>query len=359
MSGSLALWALIALFAPDAGVLAGGEPAAAAPVDAGAPAAPDTPPPAKGPPPEVTLDCAPDPIRIGEALVCTLTALHPPDVSITVTAPPAFAPDDPLPATPRPDGRLETIRRFTLRPDSLRKVRVDGLAVIWQESTGGEGRLTLPRKIINTRSVLGGVPDPTFRDFDNPGEAGPDPFWNAHGPLPWRVFNWPLFIALCVLGATALGVGIGVAIKRWLDARRPDPGPPVDPRPAHVIAFEALDRLAAEDLPGQGRVGDYYVRLSEIIRAYLDRRFGIDAPEMTSNQIRTWAERAPITTEARLGLDDFLTETDLVKFADLNPTPSELDTVTRLGRGLISLTRAADPTPGKPSDAPPAPEDPA
>ncbi len=308
-------------------------------VDAGAPdAAPDAAPaapPAKGPPPEITYDCAPDPVRIGEAVVCTLTAVHPADVSVTVTAPPAFEMAPPAPASTREDGKLETIRTFTTRPTSMRKVRVGGVAVIWQESTGGEGRVQLDRKVIATRSVLGGEGDPAFRDYDDVAEA-------THGAVPYRVFNWPLFIALCVLGGGAVGLGIGVAIKRWLDGRHVDEGPPVDPRPAHVIAYEALDRLAAEDLPGQGRVGEYYVRLSEIIRAYLDRRYGVDAPEMTSDQIRAWAVGAELTSEARLGLDDFLAETDLVKFADFSPTESELDTVTRLARGLIALTRRPD-----------------
>lgn len=332
---------LVALLAPDAALPDAGV-AAAAPA-----AAPAAPPPASGPPPEITLDCAPAPVRIGEPLVCTLTALHTPDVSVTVTAPPALTPEEaPAPPAARDDGRLATVRRFTVRPDSMRKVRVDGIAVIWQEADGAEGRVQVPRKTIATKSVLGGAPDPQFRTFTAPGDTDADAFWATHGPVPYRVFNWPLFIALCVFGAAAVGIGVGLAIKRWLDARVVDDGPPVDPRPAHVIAYEKLDRLAAEALPAQGRVGEHYVRLTEIIRDYLERRFGVDAPEMTSDQIRAWAAAAPLTAEARLGLDDFLAETDLVKFADINPSPSEVDTVTRLARGLVALTRAPDATPG-------------
>lgn len=310
------------------------------------------PPPAKGPPPALKMQCAPDPVRIGERLVCTLTAVHRADVSVEVTAPERFEVGPVAPAAAREDGLLETVRTLTVRPDALRKVRVRGLEVIYTEATGGQGTVAVPPQIVAVKSVLAGLEDPSFRTFETPGggvegQDGPavaEGFFARHGPVPYRVFNWPLFIALCVLGGLGVGIGVGVLVKRYLDARRVDPGPPVDPRPAHVIAFAELEALLAENLPAEGRVGEFYTRLSEIVRRYLRRRFGIDAPEMTSDQIRAWAaaQAAAISAEVRLGLDDFLAETDLVKFADFSPTESEIDTVTRQARGFISLTRVPD-----------------
>lgn len=330
--------------------------------DAGPPDAPPPgPPPAQGPPPAIQMTCAPDPVRIGERLVCTLTAVHRPEVSIEVTAPERLAVDPPTPAKPRADGLLETVRTLGVRPDSMKKVRVRGLSVVYTEATGGQGTVAVPPQVVPVGSVLGGATDPKFRTFETPtggaeGEdaAARDGFFQRHGPLPYRVFNWPLFIALCVLGGVGLGVGVGVLVKRYLDGRRVEPGPPVDPRPAHVIAFDELNALIDEKLPEEGRVGEYYVRLSEIIRRYLGRRYDIDAPEMTSDQIRVWTTLNPdsMDTQARLGLDDFLATTDLVKFADFSPGASEIETVTRQARGLITLTRWT--APGAPSDGPSA-----
>ncbi len=336
-----------------------------------APAEPAGPPPAKGPPPAIKMQCAPNPVRIGERLVCTLTAVHRADVSIEVTAPERFEVGEPTPAKTRDDGLLETVRALTVRPDSMRKVRVRGLQVVYTEASGGQGTMAVPDQIVPTRSVIAGTDQPTFRTFETPGggvegQDGPnvaDGYFARHGPLPYRVFNWPLFIALCVLGGVGLGIGVGVLVKRYLDARRIDPGPPVDPRPAHVIAYAELEALLALNLPADGRVGEFYVRLSEIVRRYLGRRFGIDAPEMTSDQIRAWAtlQGERFGAEVRLGLDDFLAETDLVKFADFSPTESEISTVTRQARGLISLTRVPDaggepsaPAPSAPAAEPPA-----
>mgnify|MGYP001181648062 CR=1 FL=1 len=85
-------------------------------------------------------------------------------------------------------------------------------------------------------------------------------------------------------------------------------------------------------------VKDYYFRLSEIVRGYLERRFGINGLEMTSDEIRRWLHSNTFTAEIRLSIDDFLGETDLVKFADFSPDDAATETVTRLARGLITLT---------------------
>ncbi|MCA9542297.1 MAG: hypothetical protein KC620_25545, partial [Myxococcales bacterium] len=327
------------LAAPDA-LVGEAADAGAPPVDAAVDAAP---PPAQGPPPEVALKCEPNPVRIGEALVCTLVAVHRADVSIAVTSPPAITPEPAGAPEALPDGKLRTTRRFIIRPRSLRKVKIDGLAVIWTEATGGQGRLEVEPMRVPVKSVMGDVADPQFRTFETP-QGDADAFFARHGAVPYRVTNWPLLIGLSAALVIVVGVGLGMLLRRWLESRRVEPGPPVDPRPAHVIAFEALEKLIAEQLPAQGRVDEYYVRLSEIVRAYLDRRFGFNALEMTSDEIREWARQREeaFSAEARLGLDDFLGETDLVKFADFAPDESAIETVTRMARGLIGLTRAPD-----------------
>ena len=50
-------------------------------------------------------------------------------------------------------------------------------------------------------------------------------------------------------------------------------------------AREALDALRAEDLPGKGRVREFYFRLSEIVRGYLGERYGFDALESTTPEL--------------------------------------------------------------------------
>jgi hypothetical protein len=399
----VALLALLTLAAPtgvsaqapasEAAALPSGLPPSAAPS-----AAPTAPPkPAVGPPPEVSLACAPEPVRVGEPLVCTLTALHPETVSIAVPLPagatevlePAATPlPDAAPAAdtrPRPDGRLETLRRFQIVPqEPKRTVKVPSVKVVYTEATGGVGEVEVPGRKVPLKRLLENVENPAFRTFQAPQQpaappapgsatAAVDPevrarFVAAHGPVPFPTTNWPALVAAIVLGGGLLGTLVTVAVSRWLAARRRVAAPWVDPRPAHVIALAALDALQAEALPEQGRMKEFYFRLSEIVRAYLEKRYTFAALEMTSDEIRARyralrrgviegelstrglspAELGILVPE-RLGQDaalvaveDFLSETDWVKFADFAPSESAAETALRAARGIVELTREAE-----------------
>ena len=294
-----------------------------------------------GPPPSVKIECTPDPVRMGDTVTCVLTIVHRQDVSITVGAPANVSPQPTVPSQPHGNGLLKTTRVLTLQNLAMQKLKIEGLTVNWTEASGGQDRLAVPVQRIPVQSVLEQNTNPEFKTFAKP-QGDEDTFWANHGPVPYRVTHWPTVIAVGVLLVVLLGIVVGVVIKRWLDARKVVPIDPVDPRPAHVIAQSELAKLIAEDLPGQDRTDEYYVRLSEIIRAYLERRFQTNALEMTSDEIRAWARTSNFSSEILAGVDDFLEETDLVKFADFAPSASQLDTVTRVARGLIFLTQDRD-----------------
>lgn len=344
----MSCWLLIALLAPDAGLPAAaasaaapasGAPASAATASAAAAsAAPASAAPAPmGPPPTVQMACAPDPLLVGQILQCTLTILHRSDVSITVTAPPNF--DTAPPGAAQPEGAgLKSVRVLSTQALDPKPVKVDGLRIIWREATGGEGALAVPKQEVKVRSLLTGVTDPAFRTYAAP-QTDAKVFFDAHGPLPYRITNWPLIIALISLAGILVSAGLTILVKRFLDARRVDPGPPVDPRPAHVIALAALDALTAEP---ELDVKTYYSRLSEIIRAYLEKRYGFMALEMTSHEIRNQVIVMGLTGDARAAIDRFADETDLVKFAAYRPKSGEADTMMLAARGLIQITRQAD-----------------
>lgn len=94
--------------------------------------------------------------------------------------------------------------------------------------------------------------------------------------------------------------------------------------PAHVIAFRELDKLKAQKLWESGRVKEFYTRLTEISRQYIERQYGIPAMESTTDQILR-AFRKSNTDDPIL--DDMLKEVlqlaDLVKFAKEDPLPVE------------------------------------
>ena len=95
--------------------------------------------------------------------------------------------------------------------------------------------------------------------------------------------------------------------------------------PPYKIALRALDDLAAEDLPGHGKIKMFYQRVSFILRLYIEDRFGARAPEQTTEEFLTsLGESSRLPTKYQSLLETFLKHCDLVKFAELHPDEEEI-----------------------------------
>jgi len=97
-----------------------------------------------------------------------------------------------------------------------------------------------------------------------------------------------------------------------------------NPDPAHVIAFRELEKLREEKLWQKGEIKNYYTKLTEILRQYLENRFKVFSLELTTAEtlealIKTGFKK----DESYNQLKTVLTGADLVKFAKYIPEPSE------------------------------------
>jgi hypothetical protein len=138
-------------------------------------------------------------------------------------------------------------------------------------------------------------------------------------PIDWR----PYYLVAGALAALAFAAFV---LHRVLRRRgRVSAGPP--PRPAHEVAHEELERLRARGLPEQGAFKEYYSGLTAIVRSYLEQRFRLRAPEMTTEEFLLVTARgaAALQTGHRVLLGDFLGESDLVKFARHHPTLADAE----------------------------------
>ena len=145
-----------------------------------------------------------------------------------------------------------------------------------------------------------------------------------------------------ILPALAL-VAAAVLWILWRKRREQIAAENAKPRSPHEIAYERLRQLKDEDLPGQGRVKEYYSALSDVIRHYLENRFSYRAPEMTTEE---FMEAIKVSSEMLDGhkdlLKDFLSHCDMVKFAKYGPTPLEvLDSFSAAER-LVDQTKTGD-----------------
>jgi hypothetical protein len=154
------------------------------------------------------------------------------------------------------------------------------------------------------------------------------------GPLSlsYRV-NVFLLLGIALLLATAAIVFIFFRRKKAPVAAAPA-------RPAHLIAFEQLDVLKYKDLIGQGKIKEYYSEISDIIRHYLENRFALKAPEMTTEEFLSYVrDYGRLVPEHKLLLKEFLSACDLVKFAKYAPSLGETGTIFTAAYNVVDQTK--------------------
>lgn len=93
--------------------------------------------------------------------------------------------------------------------------------------------------------------------------------------------------------------------------------------PPYDLAKMRLNKLKDRHLPENGHEKEYYTELVDILREYLQGRFGINAMEMTSSQILKALRSNPETRLSAPEMQEVLAIADFVKFAKVRPLPDD------------------------------------
>jgi hypothetical protein len=112
-------------------------------------------------------------------------------------------------------------------------------------------------------------------------------------------------------------------------------------KPAHEIAYERLRALVRQDLVKAGKIKEFYERLSDILRHYIEHQFNLRAPERTTEEFLAELPSAGVLArpeQERLG--EFLRHCDLVKFAKYNPTAEQIQKTFDLVKNFIEITKS-------------------
>jgi hypothetical protein len=163
--------------------------------------------------------------------------------------------------------------------------------------------------------------------------------------------DWLLLYAIVGLGAAGLIVLATLAISRKLRARREAQRPPPPPVPAHVIALGRLAALDVEQHIAAERYKELYIALSEIIRGYVGGRFGFDALEMTTAEIRAALVGLRVAADTQSRVDALLDAWDLVKFAKYRPEAEAARAAKIEAEALVRATMSEAPAPATAPDA--------
>jgi hypothetical protein len=165
-------------------------------------------------------------------------------------------------------------------------------------------------------------------------KAGPR---DIRGPvrLPPVVPRWAWALPLVALIALAAALA---AVWLWRRPRAPQAPPPA--RPAHERALAELARVRAEPWIERGEAEPLFVAVSRIVRDYIEERFRLRAPELTTEEFIRLASNAPeLDGPSRIRVGDFLASCDLVKFARHHPDAdgmrAALDAAERFVRDTI------------------------
>ncbi len=118
--------------------------------------------------------------------------------------------------------------------------------------------------------------------------------------------------------------------------------------PPDEAAFDALEKLVADQLIEQGKFKAFFVRIADILRRYIENRFGLHAPERTTEEFleELKGSKALNSTHKKM-LREFLGHCDMVKFAEYRPSSDEIQRAFDLCKQFILETRQAQgqPTP--------------
>ena len=95
--------------------------------------------------------------------------------------------------------------------------------------------------------------------------------------------------------------------------------------PPHERAYAELQELLARDLIGKGMIKEFYTGVSAVLRHYIEDRYGLCAPERTTEEFLLELGGDDILMEEQKQLlKEFLTHCDLVKFAEFNPATGDI-----------------------------------
>ena len=122
--------------------------------------------------------------------------------------------------------------------------------------------------------------------------------------LPW------LLGGLGFAGAVALLVWLGVrASKRRQEALKPKD-------PAYIVALRELEKYRSDKYWAPEKQKSFYSGITDALKFYIDDRFGVDAPEMTTAELFAALKDDKDITPAMYGsLKELFERADFVKFA--------------------------------------------
>lgn len=226
------------------------------------------------------------------------------------------------------DGATVARQRYTLQAPMSGRLRIPGLRLEYvDERDGGAGpyrELITDEIAFEVASVL---PEGAAVDALLPPRAA----LPEVRPGPWGRW-WPALLVVALLaggGAWAFAAWQRRAVERVRLT-------------AHERALRRLHALQTRGFPGAEEADAWYVELSDIVRRYVEDRYAVRAPELTTEEFLVEARRSFSGSHRDL-LGAFLERCDRVKFAGYSPERQESRDAWSAARQFLDETRPEAP----------------
>ncbi len=291
--------------------------------------------PVKAAPATATLDISSQvdrsEITIGDRIQYEIKVVYPADGQVILPSVlgnlGAFEVKDYQVSDPKPAGNLKiqtwrfnlstfTVGKYTLPPQQL--------AYRHGTDTTAVNYFTQPIEI----NVVRTSPE-TIKDI-----ADIAPLAEVRGGRPWLAYG---------LGGLALLI-LGLLLWKRLHRRRTVAEKVIPQLPPFEEAMEKLGQLKNLALIRQNRAREFCFILSELLRRYISRRFGIDALESTTAEFIESSKKLPITSAQKDWLVKFCDGTDLVKYADAPLLESEAQNLLSQTEEFLRQTKPREAT---------------
>jgi hypothetical protein len=229
----------------------------------------------------------------------------------------------------KPDGAQHQEQTYTLEAPASGKHRVPPLRLEMVDSRSDAGSQAGKAQEILTEEIpLDVAPvkeaDVNAKLREVAGKLDPEV-----GGTPW------ILIAVLVGGALLVGAGSYFLVSALRARRRI-----AVKKSAYDEAIGKLRSLEVRGAPAAEDADAWFVELSAIVRSYLERRYDIRAPELTTEEFLLVASKAPeLTAGHRTQLSQFLERCDRVKFAGYRPDNNESIDTLAAARAFVEDTR--------------------
>ncbi len=267
-------------------------------------------------------------LTIGDPVTYTVTVEHAPDIRILSSIP---APSSDFLEIKKVEDidkkqkkKIITGRKFIFTSYRLGEFILDPATVKYQKDGQPEQSIQTNKLYLTVKSVSRGDPLEDIRDVKT--------------VVPYKLRVGKILWTLLVLALLVAGYFLYRALRKKKVSFQPAP-PPLTPEEEALLH---LSELFESDLLRRGLIKMYYLRLSEILRIYFEKRYKILAVESTTIEILRALRPQHLETGLYQKVQYVLEASDLAKFAKWIPAAPE---IVQINKKAEEIVRESVPVP--------------